>query len=128
MPCNEYMSSPYYAHLSFPSLIDRHVLFFQADEVDFEDVFEYDNTCFIGKNNPVRKAFLQKWINLPGGAAVVARNRDGHVTGLGCRRPCMDETFHMIGPLYADDRETAEVLFQELCRGIAGQQFYINTW
>ncbi len=100
----------------------------QACDISFDNLFNYDNKCFITSGNPVRKEFLKKWICIPGGATFAALDSQGTLIGFGCRRPCMEENYHMIGPLYADTKEVAQALLQELCKGIAGQMFCLHTW
>ena len=59
-------------------------MFFQADEVPFESIAEYDNKCFISKDFAPRRAFMAKWIALPQGATYLALNDNGAVTGIRC--------------------------------------------
>ena len=49
-------------------------------------------------NLPFRKAFLQQWLNVKGGKAVVVldKNKDC-VVGYGQRRPCYREKTHQVG-------------------------------
>ena len=49
-------------------------------------------------------------------------------TGMCCRRVCIPERNHLIGPLYADSAHIAQALLQRSCRDIAGQDLTINVW
>ncbi len=94
----------------------------------FEDILAYDNKCFISANFPARRTFLKQWIAVPGGATYVALNSEGHVVGMGCRRVCVEQGHHMVGPLYADNPEIAEILLQKLCSEVAGCNVTIHIW
>jgi GNAT superfamily N-acetyltransferase len=67
----------------------------------------YDRACFPAG----RRAFLARWLTAPGHTAYVAL-RDGRLTGYAVIRPARDS--HRIGPLFADDRPTAESLLDAL--------------
>ncbi len=64
-----------------------------------------------------RTAFLRAWIGTRGhlGRALM---RDGRLVAWGVIRPC--RTGHKIGPLVADDRAAAEVVFTALVTAIGG--------
>jgi len=97
-------------------------------DVAFDDVITYDNKCFIVKDFPIRRAFLEKWTAIPGGAAYVALDDKGTVVGFGCRRPCIPKDHHMVGPLYSDSPEIAEALLQRLCQDVVGTNVTVNIW
>ena len=63
----------------------------------FEKIVEYDNKCFVIANLLQRKTFLQRWLNVKGGKAVVVldKNKDC-VVGYGQRRPCYQEKTHQV--------------------------------
>jgi hypothetical protein len=67
-----------------------------------------------------RAAFLAQWIGLPGHRSLAALS-DGRIAGLGIARPCAQGT--KIGPLYADDRATAERIVRGLCATDGGPAF-----
>lgn len=100
----------------------------QATDIPFDEVIAYDSKCFVTRDYPVRREFMRRWIDIPGGAGYVAKDRDGKVVGLGCRHPCIQEGNHIIGPLYADNATVAEALFQKLCADVAGELVTINVW
>ena len=64
---------------------------------------------------------------MPGGEGQVAV-ADRKIVGFGCRRPCIQEGEHLIGPLYADNLQVAETLLLSLCEGILGENVSINVW
>ena len=94
----------------------------------FDDLYAYDNKNFICPDNRERREFLRKWIAIPDGAAFVALNKSGQIVGLGCRRACIQEKVHYIGPLYADNLEVANGLMQQLLDNIVGDEADINIW
>lgn len=73
----------------------------------FEQLFAYDSELF-----PVpRSRFLRCWFAQPQATGFAAL-RDGRVAGYGLLRPC--RRGYKIGPLFADDEQLAETLFQAL--------------
>ncbi|MFE7114698.1 GNAT family N-acetyltransferase [Streptomyces sp. NPDC057654] len=71
----------------------------------------YDRRCFPAD----RREFLARWLTADGHIAHV-HLRDGQIAGYGVIRPARDG--HRIGPLFADDRESAEALFDALTAGL----------
>jgi len=88
--------------------------------VPFDQVAGYDARHF-GQR---RDAFLRAWL-MPGssrrGFAVV----DGELRGFGVVRPAAQG--HKIGPLFADDAATAELLFQALASTVPGEEIFLDT-
>src|SRR5438105_4858944 len=84
-------------------------------DVAFPLVEADDATVFPAR----RSGFLRAWIGMRGhlGRALV---RDGSLAAWGVIRPC--RTGHKIGPLVADDRAAAEVVFTALVTAIGGGQ------
>jgi hypothetical protein len=74
----------------------------------------YDRPCF----GAPRQAFLSAWLREPGrsGFAVI---EDGEVRGYGVIRACREG--HKIGPLFADDAATADLLFRALASTVKGE-------
>lgn len=70
-----------------------------------------------------RDAFLRAWLAQGShrGFAVV----DGGLRGFGVVRPAV--TGNKIGPLFADDEATAELLFQGLAATVPGQPIFLDT-
>ena len=95
-------------------------VFQKAIEVDLDRIMDFDSQCFILKESPLRKPFLQHWIQIPGSAAYVAQNQKNQVEGFGCRRPSLQNGEHMIGPLYAVNRDIAHALLGFLCADVVG--------
>jgi GNAT superfamily N-acetyltransferase len=87
--------------------------------VPYEQVAAYDAQCF-GRR---RDSFLQSWIGQGSrrGLAVV----DGALRGFGVIRPA--QRGHKIGPLFADDAATAELLFQGLAASVPGEELFLDT-
>ncbi|MEM6645699.1 MAG: GNAT family N-acetyltransferase [Bacteroidota bacterium] len=95
-----------YAGGTTPAL-PEHADLVDVAEIPFEAIQAYDRAFFPA----ARDAFLQAWIAQPNshGYGVM---RDKRLRGYGVVRTC--RVGHKIGPLYADDAEVAEVLFQAL--------------
>lgn len=83
-----------------------------ARMVPMDRLLRFDRTLFPAP----RPAFLASWIASPGTTAL-ARLNEGEIAGFGAIRPC--RVGMKIGPLYADGRETAELLFGALA-SVAG--------
>lgn len=79
----------------------------------------YDGACF----GAMRAAFLEGWLTAPGHAAR-AVVRQGVIAGYGVIRPCADG--HKLGPLFADDEVTAEILFQALVETVPGERITLD--
>jgi GNAT superfamily N-acetyltransferase len=71
-----------------------------------------------------RPAFLRSWIGTPGhiGRALI---RNGALAGWGVIRLC--RTGHKIGPLVADDRDTAQTVLSALLRAIGGGDVFLDV-
>jgi GNAT superfamily N-acetyltransferase len=82
-----------------------------VDAVSFEDLLAYDGLCFPAE----RGAFLRRWLRAPGHVGRVAL-ADGRVAGYGVIRRA--PSFAKIGPLFADDAETAATLVGALTDGL----------
>ena len=97
-----------------------------AAEVPFERLAEYDRRCF-----PTwREGFLRPWLEQPDALALAALERDA-VRGFGVVRRCA--TGGKIGPLFADDADTAESLYVSLAAFLPDEPVYldvpeINAW
>jgi GNAT superfamily N-acetyltransferase len=79
-------------------------------DVPFDDVLAYDASIFPAERAP----FLRAWLSMNGANAVAAVDA-GRVRGYGVTRACREG--FKVGPLFADDRATAEALFS----GLAGE-------
>lgn len=89
-------------------------------EVPFDQVLAYDRSCF-----PVPRAtFLKGWLSQPAAAALGCR-RDGNLSGYGVVRRCGQG--HKIGPLFADDAQTAYALYGHLAERAAGGPLFLDA-
>jgi hypothetical protein len=89
-------------------------------EVPFAQLVEYDARCFPAR----REIFLREWLRLPGATALghLARNR---LAGFGVVRP--STLGFKIGPLFADDVDTATRILAGLIATVPGQTFCIDA-
>ena len=88
--------------------------------VPFEDIARYDAMVFPAP----RPNFLRRWIDQPYGAALGALN-NRRLIGYGVLRPCRQG--FKIGPLFADDLETADALFRGLASRVSDQPIFLDT-
>ncbi|KAF0126806.1 MAG: N-acetyltransferase GCN5 [Methylocystaceae bacterium] len=89
-------------------------------DVPFDEIVRYDQTVFPTS----RPNFLSRWIAQPQSAAL-AVVRQGRLAGYGVLRACRDG--YKIGPLFADDSQIADALFQGLCARAAGAPVFLDT-
>jgi len=80
---------------------------FRLAELPFDQVVEYDRTCFPA----LRETFLKGWIAQPDALALGCQ-RDDKLRGYGVVRRCREG--YKIGPLFADDSPTAQSLYGHL--------------
>ena len=88
--------------------------------VPFEDIARYDAMVFPAP----RPNFLRRWIEQPYGAALGVLNNQ-RLIGYGVLRPCRQG--FKIGPLFADDPETADTLFTGLASRVSDQPIFLDT-
>lgn len=86
----------------------------------FADIEAYDRRFFPAP----RRSFLERWIAGTGTHAL-GLMRDGRMVGYGCIRPC--RAGHKIGPLFADDENTAETLFHALAHYVSIGPIVLDT-
>ncbi len=87
----------------------------------FATVDSYDRPFFPDD----RSAFIESWVNQPGCVALGVVD-DGVLSGYGVIRPC--GSGYKIGPLFANNPETAETLFQALkARAPAKDPVFLDT-
>ncbi|MFA6103883.1 MAG: hypothetical protein WCV67_12560 [Victivallaceae bacterium] len=92
-----------------------------AADVPFDELAAYDRRFF----SAARHSFLSLWINQPEGFSVAAYGKNG-ISGFGTIRSCRKG--YKIGPLFADDRQTAERIFVSLTAKIPrGEYFYLDV-
>jgi ribosomal protein S18 acetylase RimI-like enzyme len=87
----------------------------------FEQVAAYDQRMF----GYPRPAFLSSWLNMPD-AVKLGTIREDQLTGFGVIRRC--RSGYKIGPLFADDADTAEQIFLDLCaQAKPGEKIYLDV-
>lgn len=91
-----------------------------AGEVDREALVRYDAEVFGAE----RGAFLTSFLEQEGTISFAALATHG-IKGFGAMRPC--RTGFRIGPLFADDRETAEKLLRGLISAIPGKEYFLDV-
>jgi len=96
-----------------PSIVD-------LSEIPFEELVAYDSELF----SIPRPQFLKRWINQPEGNALGFRKR-GKLAGYGVIRACKEG--FKIGPLFADEEQIAEDLFNSLAGKITGATIFLDT-
>ncbi len=89
-------------------------------EVSFEDLVAYDATLF----SVARPKFLKRWINQPEGASF-GFLKNGKLAGYGVIRAC--QAGFKIGPLFADEEQIAEDLFNSLAGKVTGKTVFLDT-
>ncbi len=90
------------------------------DTLPFDAIEAYDRQCFPGPRQP----FLKAWLSNPESAAL-GLVRDGQLAGYGVVRRCGEGC--KIGPLFADDENVAEALFQSLAAYAAGGPLFLDA-
>jgi hypothetical protein len=91
-----------------------------AARLDFGGVAAYDRLCF-----PAPRAdFLRLWLD-PGRGAALAAMDGGRLRGIGVIRACRHG--FKIGPLFADDADTADALFRELSAHAPGAAIFLDV-
>lgn len=86
----------------------------------FEKLCQYDDWAF--KNS--RKKLLTRMLQMPQTFAFVSFDKNEIVTGYGLVRPCIKG--FRIGPLYANDLESAQILFRLLLTKIPGKSIILD--
>jgi GNAT superfamily N-acetyltransferase len=91
-----------------------------ARDLDFGKLAAYDAAHFPAR----RERFLHCWIRQPGHFGLARLDETGTILGYGIRRAC--RTGSKIGPLFARNRATAELILDGLVAGIPGEPFYLD--
>jgi ribosomal protein S18 acetylase RimI-like enzyme len=89
-------------------------------EVSFETIEAYDAALF----SVPRPKFLKRWINQPEGAAL-GFLKSGKLAGYGVIRACQNG--FKIGPLFADEEQIAEDLFNSLAGKVPGETIFLDA-
>jgi GNAT superfamily N-acetyltransferase len=88
-----------------PAVEQHGAALLSLSEIPFDRLLAYDLPLF----GAPRAAFLSAWIGMPGVIALAAEDLKGYAVA----RPSLEGW--KIGPLFADDEETAETLFLGIC-------------
>jgi len=88
--------------------------------VRFSDLLGYDTAHFPA----CREQFLRSWIRQEGHAGLARLDDNGTLLGYGVRRKCFNG--YKIGPLFAKDRPTADLILDGLVAGIPGEPFFLD--
>jgi len=89
-------------------------------DVPFEQVVDYDHTCFPA----ARPAFLRAWISQPD-ALALGYLLEGKLAGYGIVRRCGEGC--KVGPLFADDISVAESLYRRLAGFAIGGPLFLDA-
>ena len=91
-----------------------------VQDVRFTDLLAYDMAHFPAR----REKFLRCWIAQKGHFGLAGLDDDWTILGYGVRRKC--HTGFKIGPLFARNRATAELILNGLVAGIPGDPFFLD--
>lgn len=91
----------------------------KISKVPFEKLLEYDRRMFPAP----RPGFLKKWVTQPDSYSFAAL-KAGALKGYGVIRKC--RVGYKIGPLFADDLDTAEKIFRALKASVPEETIYID--
>lgn len=94
---------------------------FDALQIPFDQIKNYDRKFFFAD----RAQFLKNWLAMPQSFSLAHKN-ENKINGYGVIRKC--RTGYKIGPLFAEDNETAEKIFLKLCSSVEKNSFiYIDV-
>jgi GNAT superfamily N-acetyltransferase len=85
------------------------------------EIADYDRKIFPADRLP----FLKCWLFQNDAASLMAKDAAGKICGYGVIRRCMQG--NKIGPLFADDAATAELLFDGLTATVAGEAIFLDA-
>ena len=86
----------------------------------FDSVANYDRDCF----GCDRERFLREWIRMPGVTAL-GFQRDDRLCGYGVIRMCREG--RKVGPLFAQDDDCAQALFEALSNEADGEPIWLDV-
>jgi GNAT superfamily N-acetyltransferase len=101
-----------------PALGDHRII--TLDQIPFDDVLDYDRTCFPA----TRSTFLRAWIAQPDSLALGCV-REGVLRGYGVIRRCRSGS--KIGPLFADESQIAHALLGRLASFAEGDPVFLDV-
>lgn len=97
--------------------VDEHISPIQ--EADKSKIYAYDSTCF----GVERTQFMNAWLNIPD-ANTFLYEEDGTLRGYAVLRKA--DKGYKIGPLFADDHNTACKLYEACLNAANGEQVYLD--
>jgi GNAT superfamily N-acetyltransferase len=97
---------------------DPHIV--PIDQLDFGELSAYDRRHFPAR----RDSFLRLWIDQPEGASL-AYVVNGEIKGYGVLRAC--RAGFKIGPLFAENRNIADALYQAFSTRAEGADIFLDT-
>ncbi|MHB8896111.1 MAG: GNAT family N-acetyltransferase, partial [Candidatus Geothermincolia bacterium] len=89
-------------------------------DVEFEKLADFDREFVPAP----RDRFLARWVVMPDSTCLVCVE-DGRIKGYGVLRKCLSG--HKLGPLFARDTGTAELLLDALSSRVAGEAIYLDV-
>ncbi len=89
-------------------------------KIPFETLLKYDSFIF----GLARHTFLPHWIEMPN-AYSLAKVENSQLKGYGVIRKCVDG--YKIGPLFADDLDTAQEIYAGLCDKAVNNPVFIDV-
>jgi len=89
---------------------------------NFGEIASFDLECFAAD----RTRFLDCWLLQNDAARMLTRDEvTGKISGYGAIRKCVQG--HKIGPLFANDGKTAELLFKSLASTVPGETVFLDV-
>jgi len=92
----------------------------KLDSIPFKQVLQYDRLCFPAD----RTNFLDEWVTQPDSMALACQENN-HLRGYGVIRDCREGC--KVGPLFADDLQTANALLSHLSKFAAGGPLFLDA-
>lgn len=89
---------------------------------DFQEIVLFDTRFFPA----IRTKFLKSWLFQNDATALMLREaKTAQVLGYGVIRKCVQG--HKLGPLFANDKHTATLLFESLTSTVHGEQVFLDV-
>jgi GNAT superfamily N-acetyltransferase len=88
---------------------------------DFKEVAVFDKECFGFE----RTSFLNRWLLQKDHTSMLIRNQKNELCGFGVIRKCVKG--YKIGPLFADSKAEAELLFNSLTATVTGEIVFLDV-
>ena len=88
---------------------------------------QFDKKAYFESSWPGRSEFLNAWFTLPGSRAFVSLDENGDVEGYISSREDAVPNQYYLGPVYAEDSETAERLMRAALSHLkTGDVYYVE--